>query len=1030
MNVFELSRKQPWFTENPGISESPAGMLGQHESLLCYYFAQQAFTGRGAIIDAGSFLGKSAFFMAQGLRANPNYIAGVHRISCFDNFLVNHSEDGAIACIQNDLRRTLSVGDSTRSIFDSQVARVRDMLDVHAGDFHMASWPGRPIELLMVDIAKSEELGKHVVEIFFPNLIPGASIVIHQDYHHPWLPHIHVVMEYLADYFEIIAPRVDDSAVFLYRKAIPPGILRRAIDYDFTYQERLQLMDSAISRLAPEDRFYVQLARIVLKNGNEDEAVLRRELDDLETRFHQGNHGYSGNAYFENVRQAIDEREGWRQNGERNHARALELADGLLKRRRSGSVLALRGSALLGLGRPREAEHALRAALKFRPPSGYIYTDLAWSLHCQERYDEAEAELLRGMADRDALGPTSRDYLNMLGTILIERNDPSKDTPTLARLRGELRDDPELSALEARLTADRPSAARQARPQPVIEPRQASPAATTPAEPPGRAAVANSAGASRIDPVAEKRPVKLDSPVRKPESTEGDSAAQDNPRPWDQVSIPAAVNAVPSMLSQDEKQYLIWLTSEKFEGWGAIVEAGTWLGSSSAALAEGLRRRSRDNKIHSFDLFRWESYMSDMAGPLLEVGEDFLPLFRKETAPYAACIEPKKVDLFNVSWEGGPIELLFVDSAKTWDLTNVVLKTFGPHLVPGRSRIVLQDFRYHYSHCLPLIFDSRPDVWKQVEDMKYSTTVTFMPLKPLFGPSGIDPNYSEESFPIDLADQLLRSRMAREEPANRYRILQSLYRKYLIDGGVEETLKLREEVCAGGVDETNLKLMENVGDILNNRGWKALTQGDFQTARAIAQRWLSIAREPSVYAFALLGFALLRLGEGEGVKQAIERIRAMSPDWLPGKMLQVEFAISEGRYAEAEVEAREVLDSKPDEVTSQWCRNLIVQAKLHRVELAISEGRYAEAEAKALEVLDSKPDEVTSQWSRNLIVQAKLLRVELAISEGQYAEAEAEAHKVLDSKPNEVTSQWARNLLLQAEAGRKKRRTPSQSTLR
>jgi tetratricopeptide (TPR) repeat protein len=966
MNVFELSRKRPWFTENPGISKSPVGMLGQHESLLCYYLARDAFTGRGAIVDAGSFLGKSAFFMAQGLRANPNYIAGVHRISCFDNFLVNHSEDGAIACIQNDLGRTLSVGDSTRGIFDSQVAQVRDMLDVHAGDFHVASWPGRTIEILLVDIAKSEELGKRVAEIFFPNLIPGTSIVIHQDYHHPWLPHIHVVMEYLADYFEIIAPRVDDSAVFLYRKAIPSDILRRAIDYDFTYQERLQLMDGAISRLSPEDRFYVQLARVILKNGNEDASVLRRELDDLETRFHQGDHGYSGNPYFENVRRAIDEREGWRRNGEQNHARALELADGLLKRRLSGSVLALRGSALLGLGRPMEAERDLRAALKFRPPSGYTYVDLARSLHYQERYDEAEAELLRGMADRDALDGTSRDYLNMLGTVLSGRNDPSKDAPTLAWLRSELPDDPELSAIEARLTPDRPSEAREAWPQPVIEPRQAPPA-TTESDP-------NAQDNSRPwDQVSVPAAVDIMPSMVAPASTESDSAAQDNSRPWDQVSVPAAVDIVPSMLSQEEKQYLIWLTSEKFEGWGAIVELGTWLGSSSAALAEGLRRRNWDCKIHSFDMFRWESYMSDMAGPLLETGQDFLPLFLKQTAPYAPWIEPNKADLRNVSWEGGPIELLFVDSAKTWDLTNSVLKTFGPHLVPGGSRIVLQDFRYHYSYCQPLIFDSRPDVWKQVEDMEYGPTVTFMPLKPLFGPSGIDPNYSEESFPIALADRLLRSRMAREKPANRYQILQSLYRKYLLDGGVDEALKLREEVRAGGVDEANLKLIEDVGDALNRRGWKALMQGDFHAAQAIAEMWLSIAPEPSVYAFALLGFVILRQGGGEGggVKRAIERIRAISPDFLPGKMLRVELAISEGRYAEAEAEAREVLDSKPDEVTSQWARNLLLRAKLLRVEFAISDGRYAEAEAEAREVLDSKPNEVTSQWSRNLLLQAE-----------------------------------------------------------
>jgi len=156
---------------------------------------------------------------------------------------------------------------------------------------------------------------------------------------------------------------------------------------------------------------------------------------------------------------------------------------------------------------------------------------------------------------------------------------------------------------------------------------------------------------------------------------------------------------------------LIWLAEEKFEGWGAIVELGVWLGSSSAALAEGLRRQNSAAKIHSLDLFRWENYMTDLAGPVLKEGDDFLPLYLKETAPYSRWIEPRKADLMNASWDGGPIEILFVDSAKTWDLANAILNGFGRHLVAGRSRIVLQDFRFPYAHCLPLIFDSRPDVF-------------------------------------------------------------------------------------------------------------------------------------------------------------------------------------------------------------------------------------------------------------------------------------------------------------------------------
>ena len=77
----------------------------------------------------------------------------------------------------------------------------------------------------------------------------------------------------------------------------------------------------------------------------------------------------------------------------------------------------------------------------------------------------------------------------------------------------------------------------------------------------------------------------------------------DSKRPWKRLSLPDSVTRVKSLLGPEEQQYLTWLTSEKYQGWGAIVELGAWLGSSSVCLAEGLRRCGSDAKIHTFDRF-------------------------------------------------------------------------------------------------------------------------------------------------------------------------------------------------------------------------------------------------------------------------------------------------------------------------------------------------------------------------------------------------------------------------------------------
>jgi tetratricopeptide (TPR) repeat protein len=447
----ELLQSRPWLTEGLQLPASPVGMLGPRESLLCYYLAKGAFKGSGTIVDGGSFLGKSAYYFAEGLRANPRYAAGCHRIHCFDNFLVN--EDATVQFVRKELNRTIAIGDSTRELFAAQVSSVSDMLEIHAGDLHTASWVRQPIEILMVDIAKSPSLGRRVVEVFFSSLMPGESLVIHQDYHHPWLPHIHVTMEYLSDYFDLVVPRVDDSAVFRYRSAIPPDILQRAVAYDFSPEERIRLMDRAISRLPEDDRYYVRLARVVLQFGETHETDLRTELDGLRRQYEAtAGPNCAPERYFAEVADYLDELEGWRAISERDYERCLRLADKAIAQRPGFYSMSMRGVALRRLGRYAEAEEQLREALKVGSPAGYpscdAWCELALVLSDQERHAEAEMELVRGLRDRNAR-PTSEWYCDTLLSVWSRSQPGRNKTVLLAELHRELPRDPEVYVLEA-----------------------------------------------------------------------------------------------------------------------------------------------------------------------------------------------------------------------------------------------------------------------------------------------------------------------------------------------------------------------------------------------------------------------------------------------------------------------------------------------------------------------------------------------------------------------------------------------------
>lgn len=411
--------------------------------------------------------------------------------------------------------------------------------------------------------------------------------------------------------------------------------------------------------------------------------------------------------------------------------------------------------------------------------------------------------------------------------------------------------------------------------------------------------------------------MKLLSYLRKPIPTR---------RPWQSMSLPSQLTGIKSMLSAEEKQYLCWLTAEQFEGWGAVVDLGPWLGSSSACLAEGLKRRGSDAKIHSFDLFQWEpAYMEPVAPTGLSQGADFQPVFERETAAYSPWISPRKQDLTNFSWDGGPIEILFVDAAKSWELTNAIFRGFGPFLEPGRTRVVLQDFRYYETHWLPLIFDSRPDLWEEIESVGEGHTVTFLPLKALTGSAGIQTDYSEDAFPLATAESLLRKRIAIEEPSQQHWYLRMLYRKYLLDGPYEEAQKMRVGLLSdGAMSESELSKIENLEHILVPRGWKYYNDGDYPAAAKTARQSLLVSPGQTTYALSLLGLSLLQMGDREGARQTLHRVLAADPSSVSARLGCVEIDVAEERFAAAEQEVLQVVSGTGcDESGITWSLHLL-----------------------------------------------------------------------------------------------------------
>lgn len=167
--------------------------------------------------------------------------------------------------------------------------------------------------------------------------------------------------------------------------------------------------------------------------------------------------------------------------------------------------------------------------------------------------------------------------------------------------------------------------------------------------------------------------------------------------------VPWSCANVPTMLIPDELRLLHYLVDECYTGEGAIVDAGCFLGGSTLALADGLRRnlqrrrRVEEKLIHTYDRFEIEDYTIDQFfSGSAQAGESFRPLFDRNIAPYATLVEVHAGDVCSWPWQGGPIEILFIDIAKHWTVCDWVTWQFFPRLIPGKSLVIQQDYLYHH----------------------------------------------------------------------------------------------------------------------------------------------------------------------------------------------------------------------------------------------------------------------------------------------------------------------------------------------
>lgn len=211
-----------------------------------------------------------------------------------------------------------------------------------------------------------------------------------------------------------------------------------------------------------------------------------------------------------------------------------------------------------------------------------------------------------------------------------------------------------------------------------------------------------------------------------------------------------ALQGVPAMVSRAEQKYLYWLTQSQWRDEGHVVEIGPWLGGSTLCLAQGMAagHNAARHRLHAFDNFVWRDFMARFAPLPISAGESFESFFQSNVAAHRERIvahtltlpdepipgdaqaeevrgsqAPKQPEF---GWDARePIEILFVDGAKSWRGMRWLLRCVAPALIPGKTLFVCQDFKHWASSWVPLMIARIEADLELVHVVRRGSTATF-----------------------------------------------------------------------------------------------------------------------------------------------------------------------------------------------------------------------------------------------------------------------------------------------------------------
>lgn len=209
-------------------------------------------------------------------------------------------------------------------------------------------------------------------------------------------------------------------------------------------------------------------------------------------------------------------------------------------------------------------------------------------------------------------------------------------------------------------------------------------------------------------------------------------------QPWAEIPLSTidGFGDAGAMLRAPEKQYLYWLMRDQFEGRGAVLDLGPLTGGSTVCLAGGLIDNkavpdSSKPKVESYDLFYYDGTWGNLAHRGIHKGDNFFEIFKENIVKVAGQVTPIEGDITQIKSYDAPIEVLFVDLAKSEALMCHVMKTFFPKVLVGTGIVIHQDYKFvgmAYLKAFQQVFTEYFELLPYPADVP---TVAFRLVKPL-----------------------------------------------------------------------------------------------------------------------------------------------------------------------------------------------------------------------------------------------------------------------------------------------------------